>query len=202
MQEHLESIVDDIATDGWSVRQGFVAPQVVDELAHVARDLREDGAYDAAGIGRGEEHTIRKDIRGDRIFWLNPQDLDPAVVPYWNAVMDLGAYANRTLYLGIAEFEAHFAVYPPGAGYARHVDRFKEGAQRMLSCILYLNRAWEPGDGGELRIYPADGRSPVDVEPRAGTFVCMRSDLVEHEVLAAVKPRFSLTGWLRRPTLL
>jgi hypothetical protein len=71
----------------------------------------------------------------------------------------VGEGARRALQLGLFDFECHFALYPPGAGYRRHLDRFTgrdssadEGA-RVLSCVLYLNREWGPEDRGQLRLY-------------------------------------------------
>ena len=33
---------------------------------------------------------------------------------------------NRDLFLGLEDFESHFAMYPPGAFYLKHVDRFRD----------------------------------------------------------------------------
>ncbi|MEB3734889.1 2OG-Fe(II) oxygenase [Halopseudomonas pachastrellae] len=90
-------------------------------------------------------------------------------------------------------FETHYALYPPGAGYQRHLDRFQDNPLRTISVVSYLNTAWQPGDGGELRLYLPDGE--FDVAPRAGTVVVFTSADVEHEVLASRFERASLTGW-------
>ena len=100
----------------------------------------------------------------------------------------------------IAEVEAHYACYPPGAGYLRHVDRFRDDAARVISLVLYLNDDWRDGDGGALRIYATrDAReSACDLAPRGGTLVAMRSEAIPHEVLPAIAERWSISGWLRR----
>jgi SM-20-related protein len=36
----------------------------------------------------------------------------------------------------------------------------------------------------------------LDVLPQAGRLVCFRSEQIEHEVLPATRPRFSITGWI------
>ena len=65
---------------------------------------------------------------------------------------------NREAFLGLFELELHYAWYPPGAGYARHVDQPRGGTQRQVSLVLYLNAEWQPLAGGALRIFDADER--------------------------------------------
>ncbi len=60
---------------------------------------------------------------------------------------------NRGLFLGLEDFESRFALYPPGAFYLRHVDRFRDDDRRMVSAVLYLNDEWLPEYGGQLRMY-------------------------------------------------
>jgi SM-20-related protein len=110
---------------------------------------------------------------------------------------------NRALQLGLFDFESHFAAYPPGAGYRRHLDRFADHARfaseggRVLSCVLYLNRRWRPEDGGQLRLYRPDAPA-LDIPPQGGTLVVFLSDGFEHEVLPARRERLSLAGWFCR----
>ena len=88
----------------------------------------------------------------------------------------------------------HFALYPPGAFYKRHLDAFKERNARKISLILYLNQDWQVTDGGQLRMYLPEQR--LDISPLGGRLVCFRSELIEHEVLPAKRDRLSITGWL------
>lgn len=104
---------------------------------------------------------------------------------------------NQGLFLGLEDFECHFALYPPGAFYKRHLDRFRDDDRRMVSAVLYLNEGWQPEDGGQLRMF-LDGDREHDVQPRAGTLVVFLSGDVPHEVLPAGRERLSLTGWFRR----
>lgn len=103
---------------------------------------------------------------------------------------------NRSLQLGLFEFESHFARYPAGAFYARHLDQFHDDSRRILSCVLYLNESWMAQDRGELRIYlNGDGMEFVDVLPQGGRLVVFLSGRFAHEVLPATRERLSIAGW-------
>jgi SM-20-related protein len=106
---------------------------------------------------------------------------------------------NRTQYLGLTELESHFTIYPPGAFYRRHLDRFRGSEQRQISSILYLNQGWSHEHGGQLRLYldETDDAAYLDIEPAGGTLVLFLSDRFWHEVLPATRQRMSLTGWFR-----
>ena len=104
---------------------------------------------------------------------------------------------NPGLVPGLEDFECHFALYPPGAFYRRHLDRFRDDDRRAVSAVFYLNQDWQPEDGGQLRMFLADDVEH-DVQPQAGCLVVFLSGEVPHEVLPAGRERLSLTGWFRR----
>ena len=146
--------------------------------------------------GAGAGHRLHGDVRGDHIAWLEPPGATAAQRICLEQFETLRLALNRELQLGLLDFECHFAMYPPGAFYRRHLDRFATDDRRALSCVLYLNEAWQAEDGGALRLYLPDRHR--DVLPRAGTLVAFLSERVEHEVLPAQRERLSLTGWFRR----
>lgn len=157
--------------------------------------LRRGGHFRPAATGRG---AGRRDagLRGDAIAWIDPLDCGAATTQWWSAMDALRVALNRRLLLGMDSFEAHFACYPPGAGYARHRDRFADDDARVLSLACYLNDDWPVGAGGALRLHLRNG--PREIAPLAGTAVLFLSDEVEHEVLAATRERWSIAGWFRR----
>jgi SM-20-related protein len=104
---------------------------------------------------------------------------------------------NRELMLGLADCESHYAVYRPGAGYARHLDRLRHSDARVVSAVFYLNRDWREADGGALRLYLADG-STRDILPQAGKLLLFLSARFEHEVLPATHDRMSIACWMRQ----
>jgi SM-20-related protein len=138
---------------------------------------------------------VRPQIRGDRICWLLAAE-SAAEREILSRLEALRVELNRTLMLGLVDFECHYAIYAPGARYARHLDRSPRGAERVVSVVLYLNEAWCAADGGELVIAADDGE--VTVAPAGGTLVIFLSQRFEHEVRVAQRARLSLTGWFRR----
>lgn len=193
----LDQIADEIAGHGWCAAGHFVPRALSAALCSEARSLWDAGAFHAAGIGGGPLPAVRPDVRGDRIRWLEPEAASPAQQACLARFEHLRLALNRSLQLGLFDFECHFALYPAGARYARHLDRFKGDARRALSCVLYLNEHWQAEDGGQLRLYLDDEHSK-DVLPAGGTLVVFLSERFEHEVLPARRERISLTGWFRR----
>ena len=158
------------------------------------RSLLDDGALTTAATGRGDARSVGG-LRGDRTLWLDDPRCGAAARAHLAAMQVLATALNRRLFLGIGEVEAHYAVYPPGAGYARHRDRFRDSDDRVVSLASYLNEGWQAGDGGDLRLHLDTGS--IDIAPAGGSSVCFLSD-IEHEVLPATRERLSIAGWLRR----
>ena len=189
-------IVDDIAARGWSQQNIFLPERLTRELAAECRKRAAEGELTPAGVGRGTGQEVREGIRGDHIQWLEPGQAEPCDA-YLNLMDSLRQALNRGLFLGLEEFESHFALYPPGAFYLKHVDRFRDDDARTVSAVLYLNDAWLPEHGGQLRMY-LEGETSYDVQPTGGCLVVFLSGDMPHEVLPATRERLSLTGWFRR----
>ncbi len=187
----------ELAAGTCAVVSDFLPAPVVAGLAATARRLDAAGEFRTARIGRGVDRIERSDIRGDRTRWLDEQT--PASVErlLWQALERLRFALNETTFLGLFAFEGHYAIYPPGAFYRRHRDRFRDDDARVVSCVLYLNQAWTAADGGALRIHHS-WNNPRDVLPIGGTLVCFLADQYDHEVLPATRERLSIAGWFRR----
>lgn len=76
-----------------------------------------------------------------------------------------------------------------------------------MSVVVFLNDAAAPitFEGGQLRLYgvldPARDDLGVDLEPRAGTLVAFRSDLLHEVTPITAGDRFTVVTWFReRPT--
>lgn len=192
----LTRIVDDLAEQGWSLQPQFIAPSLTLELAEECRKRAAHGALAPAGVGRGAQQQIREGVRGDHIQWLEAGQAE-ACDQYLQAFDELRVALNQGLYLGLEDFEGHFALYPPGAFYQKHVDRFRDDDRRAVSAVFYLNEDWQAEQGGALRLYLPNGETR-DVLPQAGSLLLFLSADMPHEVLPASRDRLSLTGWFRR----
>ncbi|MDI5922989.1 2OG-Fe(II) oxygenase [Halomonas sp. LR5S13] len=197
-RERLAELVDALVAQGWYVGEAFIPADLCAELYQELGAMADREALDAAGIGRGQEHALRRDIRGDAIRWLDRESR--ARRRYLEAMGALQQELNRALFLGLFEYEAHFAHYPSGAFYRRHLDSFRGRANRVVSTVGYLNPDWPADGGGEMVIFAAEDpeRELVRVRPEAGTFACFLSESVPHEVLPTRLPRASIAGWFRR----
>ncbi|KKA08110.1 2OG-Fe(II) oxygenase [Pseudomonas ogarae] len=189
-------IVDDLAERGWSQQNLFLPEALTRALAAECRQRAAEGELAPAAVGRGPFSEIREGIRGDHIQWIEAGQAQ-ACDHYLGLMDSLREAMNRGLFLGLEDFESHFALYPPGAFYLRHVDRFRDDDRRMVSAVLYLNDDWLPEHGGQLRMY-LDESLEQDVVPIGGCLVVFLSGDIPHEVLPATRDRLSLTGWFRR----
>ncbi|MBT2340228.1 MULTISPECIES: 2OG-Fe(II) oxygenase [Pseudomonas] len=189
-------IVDDLAERGWSQQNLFLPDALTRALAAECRQRAAEGELAPAAVGRGPFSEIREGIRGDRIQWIEPGQAQ-ACDQYLERMDSLREAMNRGLFLGLEDFESHFALYPPGAFYLKHVDRFRDDDRRMVSAVLYLNDDWSADQGGQLRMYLDDGVEH-DIVPAGGCLVVFLSGDIPHEVLPATRDRLSLTGWFRR----
>lgn len=188
--------VQALVDEGWVALPGYLnAAEVAGLRANI--DARR-AAFHAAGIGRQQDWQRNDAIRGDDVLWLERSDV--LAVPVLDQLEAMRLAFNESLFLGLAEFEAHFAVYPAGAFYKRHLDQHRAADTRVVTFVLYLNEAWQAQDGGQLRVYLDDQRA-IDIEPQGGTLVLFMSDRFEHEVLPATRERRSMTGWFRRRAL-
>ena len=180
---------------------GFLEPGDCGRLRRECELAFENGGFRRAGVGRGNELQIREDIRRDEVMWLRPGEFSTEQMAYLEKLELLRLALNQRFFLGLFEFEGHFAIYPEGAFYKPHLDRHAGTSDRIVTVILYLNEDWQPGDGGELKLWTsADGMDGAFelIEPRMGTVVCFLAGDFWHEVLPANKTRMSITGWFRQ----
>lgn len=194
MDANIEAAIDALASEGWCVFEGLLADEATAALARECAALHASGDLAAARIGR---EKVTSALRGDHTRWFDMDAPTVAQRPYVDALEALRIALNRSLMLGLAENEAHYAVYPPGARYARHLDQPHRLEARVVSVVYYLNDDWREEDGGALRLYLDDG-SHHDVVPHAGRMVLFLSNRFEHEVLPATRERMSIACWMRR----
>lgn len=194
--DEFNALADAIEHQGWYVSDALLPAALVRALADECRQLDSAAQLKPAAIGRGQGRRTASAVRGDRTRWLDAGFSRPQV-DYMAQMLALRDVLNRRLLLGLQTLEAHYAVYPAGAHYDRHRDRFRDDDARTLSAVLYLNEHWAAEDEGELRLYLPDG-GHHDVMPRQGRMVVFLSADFDHEVRAPRRERMSIAGWFRR----
>jgi SM-20-related protein len=192
-----DSIVASLADPGWCVVPAFLSGEETAALRTECLQAHAAGAFHPAGVG-SRQAAVRSDIRGDHVLWVEENQADPALMATLEKLESLRQAVNQGLFLGLFDVELHFAIYPPGSFYQRHLDRFRDDDRRNLTAILYLNEHWSREDGGLLRFWPEENGEPLEILPRGGTLVTFLSERFWHEVLPARRQRLSLTGWFRR----
>ena len=104
--------------------------------------------FHAAQVGRGAAKQQIDSIRGDVIDWLDASNTTDHA--YLDCMEELRLGLNAALYLGLFDYESHYAIYGEGDGYAKHSDVLQGAKNRILTTVLYLNEDWHACDGGEL----------------------------------------------------
>lgn len=197
VDDKYQLIARELGEFGWSVYAGFLDQTQVDALAADARSGWEGGEFRRAMIGTGDNKVVRTDIRNDYVHWLDPAFATQSQQACFAEFELLRLAINQALFLGLFDFEAHLAWYPPGSFYRKHVDQFRGTEHRVVTVVLYLNNNWQAEQGGALRLHlPHNGVSPVqDILPAGGTLACFVTHAMYHEVLPATRDRLSITGW-------
>ena len=199
------TIAHTLSHQGYAIVPNFLPKEETQNLAKEAALRWTEGEFSQARIGRGGQTKAHTEIRSDRVLWLAQQSATPAQARYLDRLSEVREAINRETFAGLFDWEGHLAVYPIGAFYRAHVDRFKNSSARLVTTILYLNDAWAPEDAGQLRIWLEakndelhDPQGPyLDIPPIGGTLVVFWSDDFVHEVLPANFERMSITGWFR-----
>ena len=196
--EELDKMIDSLGEKMWAKSEHFFAPSLVKELYDEAHQLYESGALQSADIGKEQEKQSDHTIRKTQIFWFQPEQLSAVQQRFYDKLHEIRNELNRTCYLSLVDMEFHYALYPSGSFYVRHLDQFRSDNRRLISVLLYLNEDWKEEDGGTLRLYleqPEQGH--IDIMPEAGNFVMFRSSELEHEVLPTQRTRYAVVGWMK-----
>lgn len=186
--------MDTIAEQDYVVIDNFLSVSLLESIHHFFdRKIAEDD-FEKAAIGTGALKQRVPDIRGDYIYWLDEEN-DVNLTDFFLLSQEMITAFNRYCYLSLKSSEFHLAEYPIGSYYKKHLDQFDGRSNRIITFLLYLNKNWQEGDGGELRIELIDNKS-LDIAPINNRCVLFKSDQLMHEVLPTQIIRRSLTGWL------
>lgn len=190
-----EKVIDDLLNQQYSVVDTFFSFTEVEALRNILIEKHEEDELKKAAIGNQFNENIIKAIRGDFISWIDESNLKEAEQIFFDRINHFTDYLNRTCFLGIQEHEFHYALYPKGTFYKRHLDTFQNDDSRKLSIVCYLNdEDWQPEFGGELVLYK---EQDITIYPLKGRVVIFESQIIEHEVKPVEQKRLSITGWLK-----
>lgn len=192
-----ETIINDLLQQQFSIVNDFFSLEEVSILRNSLLAKYEADKFKKSAMGNRVNEEIDKTIRGDFILWMDENNINEAESIFFNRINELVVYLNKTCFLGILHKEFHYAVYPKGTFYKRHLDTFQNDDRRKLSIVCYLNEDnWLKENGGELTIYTE--KEALDILPIPGRLVIFESQILEHEVkVVKASERMSITGWLK-----
>ncbi|XP_063347131.1 egl nine homolog 1 [Pelmatolapia mariae] len=195
----MECIVPCMNKHGICVVDGFLGAEIGLGILENVKALYETGKFtDGQLVSQKSDST--KDIRGDKITWIDGKEPRCERIQFlMNRMDDLIRHCNGKLgnYAINGRTKAMVACYPGnGTGYVRHVDN-PNGDGRCVTCIYYLNRDWNAKEhGGLLRIFPEGKAQFADIEPKFDRLLLFWSDRRNpHEVQPAYATRYAITVW-------
>ena len=192
-----EELIQGLIDNNYGCCDDFVNAGTIVGLREKMLLLNRDGEMNSAGLGQNTGFQKNKQIRGDKIKWIEKDSHDQYEELYLRKIEEFMVYLNRTCYTSINDYESHYANYPQNSFYKRHLDQFKNDIGRKFSIVLYLNEDWQMDDGGILSLYLASGQQK-DISPVGGRMVFFKSDQIEHEVHPSLtRDRASIAGWLK-----
>ncbi|MCL9776894.1 2OG-Fe(II) oxygenase [Vibrio methylphosphonaticus] len=187
----MQKLIDTLDSQGYYIWDDFLSPEQVDALKAC---LPEN--WKKACIGRNDEEVRESAIRSDKICWLS-KDLGEPVQQFLSKMEMIRQAANQNFFLGLFEYEAHFAKYEKGDFYQKHLDCFRDNENRRLTTVFYMNDEWSKEDGGDLVVYDLDDNELTRITPKSGRLLVFFSEQFPHEVLPTHRERFSIAGWFR-----
>ncbi|XP_041751427.1 egl nine homolog 1 [Coregonus clupeaformis] len=195
----MEYIVPCMTKHGICVVDNFLGGETGLAILEDVKVLHKTGKFtDGQLVSQKSDST--KDIRGDKITWIEGREAGCEKIRFLMSRMDdLVRHCNGQLgnFTINGRTKAMVACYPGnGTGYVRHVDN-PNGDGRCVTCIYYLNKDWDAKEhGGVLRIFPEGKAQFADIEPKFDRLLFFWSDRRNpHEVQPAHATRYAITVW-------
>lgn len=206
-EELCRNIINDMNTYGLSVVDDFLGMEkglrILNEVhgMYAAGDFKDGQLVSSNQMASQDLRTIR----GDKITWVTGVEPNSVNVGFLinqidglilraNSMQNNGKLGNYTIR---ERTKAMVACYPgSGSHYVMHVDNpNKDG--RVITAIYYLNVNWDTiRSGGVLRIFPENGGSIAEIEPKFDRLIFFWSDKRNpHEVQPAHRTRYAITVW-------
>lgn len=194
---NLEHALDALVKEGFFLMDDFLESDMASSLRDQADKAYQNADFQPARIGHGKTLQQMHALRRDKILWLKEPALCSHEQQHYQAlVWEYARACNQRFFLGLQEFECHYAIYEAGDFYRKHRDAFQDSSRRKLSTVYYINPDWLPEHGGELVLYGDNNRILQKIAPKFNRFILFDSQ-IEHEVLPTSALRYSITGWLK-----
>lgn len=186
----LEQLMQKVDGFGWGMTS--LDPKLATLLLERFQEVQNQGLLTTAAIS--QETTQAKAIRNDLTYWLEKEHHTTESLMLENLEQVQTALKNY-FRISLSHLECHFAFYPPGHFYKKHIDQTADNNKRFFSFVIYLNPNWKTSDGGKLIGYQQEEKL-FEVMPHFGEMIIFRSD-IPHEVEMSHNERRSIAGWFR-----
>jgi SM-20-related protein len=197
MEAKFEELIEGFVKGNIGISESFLSDQLATALRENLLRLKRDSRMINAGIGNAVLKDKNQKTRGDKTCWLDAKSKNVAELEFLDMIQQFMGHLNKTCFTGLNACEFHYALYEEGTSYSRHKDQLKNDYNRKFSMISYLNEDWLETEGGQLVVHREDGELHK-ILPDNRKAVFFQSDIIEHEVVVATRPRMSVTGWLKR----
>mmetsp|Transcript_42892 Transcript_42892/g.100657 ORF Transcript_42892/g.100657 Transcript_42892/m.100657 type:complete len:837 (-) Transcript_42892:98-2608(-) len=210
--EVLSTLSEQLDREGFVLVDDFLPPQDVQLIRDANEELYRSEDMQP-GLTTGGSDRVGLPHRGDMLRWVGYGGTTPAeqgthlladsietLVGGMRDCSEAGSLVGKELSTLQFRSEMMLTCYPGSsrARYFRHSDN-SSGNGRLVTAILYLNKGWQQGDGGELRLFnPGAQNMKVkhEVQPIWNRLLLFWStDRCPHEVLSACKDRYAATVW-------
>jgi SM-20-related protein len=185
--EQLMRKVDDL---GWGTIS--ISPDVCQSLLARLKTVEQLGLLHSATITQSTDQA--QTIRNDLTYWLE-KDHDPIEKNFLEGLDELLLSLKNYFRISLTHLECHFAMYPKGHFYKKHIDQTADHNKRFFSFVVYLNSDWNESLGGKLVGFENSDKI-FEVLPHFGQMIVFRSD-IPHEVEPSLSTRRSIAGWFR-----
>jgi len=196
MEAKFEELIEGYITGNLGISETFLSLPLAQALQENLLRLKRDSRLISAGIGNAHVKDKNQKVRGDKTCWLDLATKNTAEMEFLETIREFIVHLNKSCYTGLNSFEFHYALYETGSTYSRHRDQLKNDYNRKFSMVSYLNQNWLEDEGGQLVVYHEE--EVMKILPTNQKAIFFQSDVLEHEVVVATRPRMSITGWLKR----
>lgn len=187
----LEQLMQKVDNAGWGLTS--LDPELAKQLLARFNQVQEQGLLQSATITQGSGNDA-KTIRNDLTYWLEKEHHPTEALVL--AELDKVLQTLKNFFrISLTHLECHFAYYPKGHFYKKHIDQTAENNKRFFSFVIYLNQNWKDSDGGKLVGFEKDQKL-FEVLPHFGEMIVFKSD-IPHEVEMSFNERRSIAGWFR-----